>query len=190
MTDRKLIKFEASLFDSCVEKSVLVSDIHLDDIAQTMFTKANPISCLRSSNDHVEDSVYFFNLLALRSPILCYRYRHYYVAIGGFMTLIKIKRAIDQAVLSKEKMIPVKLINKKPAENIRRAFIQFDVVNDLLIKCFVSDTKKISRCLRSWFHKQEEKRSIYQSEEWLTLFPQLNTAKKLARYLSISEKDL
>ena len=44
MTDRTLIKFEASLFDSCVEKSVLVSDIHLDDIAQTMFTKANPIS--------------------------------------------------------------------------------------------------------------------------------------------------
>lgn len=55
---------------------------------------------------------------------------------------------------------------------------------------FISDTKKISYFLRSWFKKDEGKRSIYQSEEWLTYFPALNTAEKVADFLSISKADL
>jgi hypothetical protein len=47
------------------------------------------------------------------------------------------------------------VLKKKPSPALRRSIALFDLTNDLLAKCFISDTKKISFYLRSWFKKDE-----------------------------------
>lgn len=190
MIESALKKFNDEIFLNTEEVFIPISYLIFDDIAIELFKNANPISGFRNANDKIEDREFFYHLLLLHSPILCYRYRINYKTILGLQTAQKLKRAVDQNVLEPTTNIPVRVLKKKPSEHIRKALIQFELTNDLLMKCFVSDTNKISFFLKNWFKKDQGKKSIFQSEEWLSLFPHFDTAKKLAQYLSISEKDL
>ena len=122
--------------------------------------------------------------------MICYRYRKQFKTLTGSFTLTKLRCAIAQHQLPEDHSVLVFVLKKKPSPSLKRSIILFDLTNDLLAKCFISDTRKISYFLRSWFKKDQGKRSIYQSEEWLTYFPALNTAEKVADFLSISKADL
>lgn len=186
----EIFRFDATLLDNVELTRVAINELRSDDIIEDLFSQANPHSGLRTSNETIDKSAYLFNLLSLQSPIICYRYRKQYKALTGTFTLTKLRCAIAQHELPEDHSILVLVLKKKPTSSIKRSIILFDLTNDLLSKCFISDTKKISFYLRSWFKKDEGKRSIYQSEEWLTFFPGLNSAEKVANFLSISKADL
>lgn len=186
----EITRFDATLLDNVELIRVSVKELSSDDTIQDLFAQANPLSGLRTSNEANDKSAYLFNLLSLQSPIICYRYRKQFKALTGSFTLTRLRCAIAQHHLPDDFSIMVFVLKKKPSPSIRRAIILFELTNDLLSKCFVSDTKKISFYLRSWFRKDEGKRSIYQSDEWLTFFPELNSAEKVANFLSISKADL
>ncbi|EKO3780928.1 hypothetical protein P0F39_002479 [Vibrio metschnikovii] len=186
----EILRFDKTLFDNVEVIRVKIEDLSSDDIIEDLFSKANPHSGLKSSNETIEKSAYLFSLLSLQSPIICYRYRKRFKTLTGSFTLAKLRCAIAQHQLPQDFSILVFVLKKKPKPVVRRAIILFELTNDLLSKCFVNDTKKISFYLRLWFKKDEGKRSIYQSEEWLTFFPGLNSAEKVASFLSISKADL
>ena len=186
----EIYRFDETLFDNVELVRVNITDLRSDEIIEQLFEIANPVGGLRTSNETIENSAYLFNLLSLQSPMICYRYRKHFKTLTGTFTLAKLRCAIAQHHLSEDHSVLVFVLRKKPSPVIRRSIILFDLTNDLLAKCFISDTKKISFYLRSWFKKDAGKRSIYQSEEWLTYFPALNTAEKVADFLSISKADL
>lgn len=186
----EIMRFDATLLDNVELIRVSVKELSSDDTIQDLFAQANPLSGLRTSNEANDKSAFLFNLLSLQSPIICYRYRKQFKALTGSFTLTRLRSAIAQHYLPDDFSILVFALKKKPSSNIKRAIVLFDLTNDLLSKCFISDTKKISFYLRSWFKKDEGKRSIYQSDEWLTFFPELNSAEKVANFLSISKADL
>lgn len=186
----EIMRFDATLLDNVELIRVSVKELSSDDTIQDLFAQANPLSGLRTSNEANDKSAYLFNLLSLQSPIICYRYRKQFKALTGSFTLTRLRCAIAQHYLPDDFSILVFALKEKPSSSIKRAIVLFDLTNDLLSKCFISDTKKISFYLRSWFKKDEGKRSIYQSDEWLSLFPELNSAEKVANFLSISKADL
>lgn len=181
-------RFDQTLLDNIEFIKVKVNSIKPDETIKELFDKANPLSGLRTSSETIDKSAYLFNLLSLQSPIICYRYRKQFKSLTGTFTLTKLQCITAQH--HSEHSIHVFVLKKKPSESIKRTIVLFDLTNDLLQKCFISDTKKISFYLKEWFKKDEGKRSIYQSEEWLTLFPKLNSAEKVANFLSISKSDL
>ncbi|MDE1317838.1 hypothetical protein L9X50_07445 [Vibrio aestuarianus] len=183
-------RFNATLLDNIDLTKVKVNELKPDDTVEELFSQANPFSGLRTSNEAIDKSAYLFNLLSLQSPIICYRYRKQYKTLTGSFTLTKLRCAIAQLQLPSDHSILVFVLKKKPSSDIKRAIVLFDLTNDLLSKCFISDTKKISFYLRTWFKKDDGKRSIYQSKEWQTFFPKLNSAEKVANFLSISKADL
>ncbi|OLQ90127.1 hypothetical protein BIY22_03740 [Vibrio panuliri] len=183
-------RFHNQLLDNFELSRVCVEDIFYDDVLTEIMERANPVSGLRSSSSQDGDCANLFNLAALQSPLICYRYRNHFRILAGVFTLNFIRKGLAQRRLHSGYEIPVFLLDKKPNVQIRKHIIQYDLTNALLSKCFVSDTKKISFFLKSWFEKEEGKRSIFQSKEWLLLYPNLNTAEKLARFLSVSKKDL
>ena len=181
----EIFRFDETLLDNVGLVRVGISDLKSDEIIEQLFEIANPIGGLRTSNDTIESSAYLFNLLSLQSPIICYRYRNHFRSLTGSFTLTKLRCAVAQYQLPEDHSIHVFVLKKKPSPALRRSIALFDLTNDLLAKCFISDTKKISFYLRSWFKKDEGKRSIYQSDEWLTYFPALNSAEKVANFLSV-----
>ena len=186
----EIYRFDETLFDNVELVRVNITDLRSDEIIEQLFEIANPVGGLRTSNETIENSAYLFNLLSLQSPMICYRYRKHFKTLTGTFTLTKLRCAIAQHHLSEDHSVLVFVLKKKPSPALRRSIALFDLTNDLLAKCFISDTKKISFFLRSWFKKDDGKRSIYQSEEWLTYFPSLNSAEKVASFLSISKADL
>ncbi|MBF4348515.1 hypothetical protein EAY19_20860, partial [Vibrio anguillarum] len=173
-------RFNTTLLDNIDLTKVKVNELKPDDTVEELFSQANPFSGLRTSNETIDKSAYLFNLLSLQSPIICYRYRKQYKTLTGSFTLTKLRCAIAQLQLPSDHSILVFVLKKKPSSDIKRAIVLFDLTNDLLSKCFISDTKKISFYLRAWFKKDDGKRSIYQSKEWQTFFPKLNSAEKVA----------
>ncbi|MCP4931312.1 MAG: hypothetical protein GY912_04980 [Candidatus Marinimicrobia bacterium] len=155
-----------------------------------MFATSNPISGLRSSNESIDDSIQLFNLLAIQSPIICYQGKQRFYAIGGFFTLQKLKHAIAQEVISPDEITKIFVLSNKPSKEIIKSIIQFGLVNDLFLKCFISDTKRVSHLLRSYFKKDDGRRSLFGSSEWLQILPGIKTSKLFAQFLSISEKEL
>ncbi|MDQ2107699.1 MULTISPECIES: hypothetical protein [Vibrio] len=182
--------FDATLLDNVELIRVPIKELSTDDTIRDLFAQANPLSGLRTSNEANDKSAYLFNLLSLQSPIICYRYRKNFKALTGVFTLTRLRCAIAQHHLPDDFSILVFVLKKKPSSNIKRSIVLFDLTNDLLSKCFISDTKKISFYLHAWFTKDEGKRSIYQSDEWQIFYPELNSADKVAKFLSISKADL
>lgn len=183
-------RFNATLLDNIELTKVKVNELKPDDTVEELFSQANPFSGLRTSNETIDKSAYLFNLLSLQSPVICYRYRKQYKTLTGSFTLTKLRCAIAQLQLPSDHTILVFVLKMKPSSDVKRAIVLFDLTNDLLSKCFISDTKKISFYLRTWFKKDDGKQSIYQSKEWQTFFPKLNSAEKVAIFLSISKADL
>ncbi|RXJ71679.1 hypothetical protein CS022_20285 [Veronia nyctiphanis] len=131
-----------------------------------------------------------FDLLLIQSPIICYAHRNTYRAVSGLFTVSAIKKASIQNAFPKDEPVRILLLKNKPPVDVRKTIIQYELTTNLLDRCFISDTKKISTFLRAWFVKDDGKRSIFQSKEWLTLYPDLTSADKVAKYLSVSKKDL
>ncbi|WP_305816402.1 hypothetical protein [Photobacterium leiognathi] len=183
-------RFHDQLLDNYEFTSVCVEEIFYDDILKELFEEANPISGLRGCNVENGDTSNLFNLAALQSPIICYRYRNHFRVVAGVFTLNMIRKGIAQRHVHSDYKVPVFILSKKPIGLVRKHIIQFDLTNMLLTKCFISDTKKISFFLHAWFEKDQGKRSIYQSKEWLSLFPSLDTTEKVSNFLSISKKSL
>ncbi|GAD89524.1 MULTISPECIES: hypothetical protein [Vibrio] len=183
-------RFNAGLFEDSELKFIAIDQLIGDDLLEQLHRSANPFSLLRTQPDRTFSSDYLCNLLAMQSPIIAYRFRHHYRYLVGAFTLEKLKTAVAQKHLAPDHKIPVFVLKKKPSERTRLRVIQFELMENLLDKCFVSNTKKIRFLLENWFTKDAGKRSIFQSKEWQALYPNITSIEGLSGYLSLSKKNV
>lgn len=188
--DSELGTFDKKILDITTFEKVSIADIAFDDVIASIFSTANPIAGMRTASQSLENGTQLYNLLALQSPIICYRFRKGYRALTGAFTLTTLLHAQATLQLKSDTQIPVFILQKKPTESVKRAIALFSLTNDLLSKCFISDAKKIGIYIRAWFTKDKGKKSLFQSAEWSALFPNIDTAEKLASHLSISKTEL
>lgn len=188
--DTNLERFDRKILDGLDFRKVLISEIVFDDVIHSLFASANPVAGIRATSKNYDEGAKLYNLLALQSPIICYRFRKNYRALTGNFTLATLQRAQATLQINADAQIPVFILEKKPDDSVKKAIALFSLTNDLLSKCFISDAKKIGFYLRAWFSKDEGKKSLFQSAEWSALFPHIDTAEKLASHLSISKTEL
>ncbi|BDM64472.1 hypothetical protein NFHSH190041_19240 [Shewanella sp. NFH-SH190041] len=183
-------KFNKILFNESELLYVQLDKLNADEVLQRLHHSANPFSLLRVKPERMLNADYLYNLLVLQAPIIAYKYRHHYRYIVGAFTIERLHSAVAQKQMPFEHKFPVFVLKKKPSESIRLRILQFELIENLLDKCFVGDTKKIRFLLESWFTKDAGKRSIFQSREWLSLYPDITSISAFASYLSASKKDI
>ncbi|PWI34740.1 hypothetical protein DI392_00185 [Vibrio albus] len=169
---------------------VSLDSIFFDDELEALINNANPFSSVKAVSEKNLLNAYPFTYLCYQSTMIGYRYRKRIMLVSGCFTAKTLFTAQAMQQLPQDFQAPMFVLNKKPPQMIRRQMAQFDLSNNLINKCFVSDSRKIGQYLRAWFSQQAGKKSIYQSEEWQALYPELNTSQKLAEFLSISKKEL
>lgn len=187
---KELRKFDSMLFDNIELKHIALDGLVPDDVLERLYGQANPIALLRNQPKIHFNSEYLFNFSTLQSPVIVYPFRRHFRYLVGSFTVENLRTAASQKLISPEYELPVFVLKKKPSESVRLRLIQFDLTDNLLDKCFVNDTKKILFLLKKWFKKDEGKRSIFQSKEWRSLYPQITSTEALASYLSASKKDI
>ncbi|WP_434144920.1 hypothetical protein [Photobacterium leiognathi] len=99
-------RFHDQLLDNYEFTSVCVEEIFYDDILKELFEEANPISGLRGCNVENGDTSNLFNLAALQSPIICYRYRNHFRVVAGVFTLNMIRKGIAQRHVHSDYKVP------------------------------------------------------------------------------------
>lgn len=188
--DNELENFNKKILDITTFEKIPISNIVCDDVIKTLFESANPIAGIRTTSEYHEQGAQLYNLLALQSPIICYRFRKSFKALTGTFTLAKLLNAQATFLLEEDSVVPCIIIDRKPSESVRRSIALFALTNDLISKSFINETRKIIFYLRAWFPVDDGRNSLFKSNEWLTLFPHIDTAEKLANHLSISKADL
>jgi len=98
--------------------------------------------------------------------------------------------AAVQILRDNSAVISVFVLKTKPKPKKIRSMFQLYLSNSLVNQLLINDSKYIGQLLDSWFEKEEDKKSIQNSKEWLNLYPDLNTKDKLAKHLSISKRHL
>ncbi|PSV36355.1 hypothetical protein C9J44_10390 [Photobacterium sp. GB-27] len=184
---KELERFEATLFDNVELKKIALEDLISDDILERLYCEANPMSLLRTQPKVNFNSEYLFNFSTLQSPVIVYAFRRHFRYLTGSFTVDNLRTGVAQKLISPDYQLTVIVLKKKPSEFVRLRVIQFDLTDNLLDKCFVSDTKKIMFLLKKWFKKDKGKRSILQSKEWRSLYPHITSTESLAAYLSTSK---
>ena len=187
---QELAKFDNNLYDKSEWVEVKLHRLSPDSIMEALTKSANPFGALRTAKETYDQTSPFLNLLSVHSPIICYQARGYYYVLSGFFTFLAFQRYAAQHKTASERTIRVFKLSKAPTRSLRRSIILHSLCTDLLTKCFIADTRKISFYLRTWFNHDPGKRSIFQSEEWLSLFPSLNSVDRVAEYLSVSKSEL
>lgn len=186
----ELTRFNDKLFDNLQLEYLSINNLRLDEKLENIIKQSNPLAAIRTANESYEEGTKFFNLLALHSPIICYPFKKHHKVISGVFTLSTIRKAAAQRHILQDYTIPVFKLTKRPSPSLLRSIALFSLTTDLLSKCFISDASKISSYLRDWFVQDEGKRSIFQSQEWVSLYPKLNSTEKVAQYLCISKTEL
>ncbi|QDF75254.1 MULTISPECIES: hypothetical protein [Shewanella] len=182
-------------FDSKLKNQISFTEVSLDriffdDELEALINNANPFSSVKAVSEKNLLNTYPFTYLCYQSAMIGYQFRKRVKIVSGCFTAKTLFTAQAMQQLPEDFQVPIFILNKKPTQMIRRQMAQFDLTNNLINKCFVNDSRKIGQYLRAWFSKQAGKKSIYQSEEWQALYPELDTSKKLAEFLSISKKEL
>ncbi|BBM64735.1 hypothetical protein VA249_13810 [Vibrio alfacsensis] len=110
-------RFHNQLLDNFELSRVCVEDIFYDDVLTEIMERANPVSGLRSSSSREGDLASLFNLAALQSPLICYRYRNHYRILAGVFTLNLIRKGLAQRQLRNAEGSPHNFPKAQPCLN-------------------------------------------------------------------------
>lgn len=165
-----------------------LKDISLDDELSKLVQAANPVGITKMASLLYEGNPALLYLLAEQSPLICYQYRNNLYLLSGFFTYTKLAHhaASDEQVSNME--FPIKLYVRKPDAQTRRLFALHSLCNSLLNEGGLHSSEAIGEYLSSWFRKDANARSIYQSSEWQSLYPELTTTEAVSKALHLNKK--
>ncbi|MDD1793159.1 hypothetical protein LRP50_08485, partial [Enterovibrio sp. ZSDZ42] len=152
-----------------------LKDISLDDELLQIVQTANPVGITKMSSLLYEGNAALLHVLAEQSPLMCYRYRNNLYLLSGFFTYTKLAYYIASNEEANNQRFPIKIYDRKPVAEIRRLLALHSLCNSLLNEGGLHRSEAVGEYLTSWFRKDANARSIYQSSEWRTLYPQLTT---------------
>lgn len=172
--------------------SVELQELQLAKVANALIQSANLVSLYKTRSNPSELSESLVSVLALQTPMICFPANTSttdepkYEVFGGVMTYQRLM--INHP--SKLQKIPVLVLPEVPPEKFIRLFCLQDFTRMFLHDAHNTELKTVQGYLDGWFKKTNGALSIFQSEEWLTLYPQLNSKAKVAKWLNVSNKAL
>ena len=170
--------------------SVALQNLQLAAVANTLLQAANLVSLYKTRSNPSELSESATSVLTLQSPLLCYPAKsstldqQRFDVFGGVMTY---QRLLTSSLPQAQK-IPVLLIPDIPAEKFLRLYCLHDFTRMFLHDAHNTELKTVQGYLEAWFKKPQAALSIFQSDDWLTLYPQLNSKAKVAKWLNATNK--
>lgn len=170
--------------------SVALQNLQLAAVANTLIQAANLVSLYKTRSNPSELSESATSVLTLQSPLLCYPAKSSnsdqpkFEVFGGIMTY---QRLLTSSLPQTQK-IPVLLIPDIPAEKFLRLYCLHDFTRIFLHDAHNTELKTVQGYLEAWFKKPQGALSIFQSDDWLTLYPQLNSKAKVAKWLNATNK--
>ncbi|MEP2653600.1 MAG: hypothetical protein ABJH06_16605 [Paraglaciecola sp.] len=180
-------KFSSRLMKNLAFSKVNLNKISFDDEVKKIVRCCDPVSGLRSRARLSEMNPKLLDVMLIQSPIICYPFRNTYKLIGGFFTYTQL---IVHPYIEPDIDIHIFQLDQKPSSDCCRLFFLQDLTRSLLTEGFVSESRKLKHFLESWFKQDTDKRSIYQSSEWQTIFPDIKTMNDVSEWLHISKKML
>jgi hypothetical protein len=160
------------------------TEIYYDPQVEKIIKSANPLAmCRNQKSDFNIDNI---DGLLIAFPIVGYIKNERFSLCSGLFSF----NTIAQTCKGNDRKISVIVFKKKPKpKEIRRLFLTY-LVSQIVNQFYTSDSSQIGFFLNSWFIKDESKKSIQASKEWLSLFPYLNTTELLAKHMGISNRNL
>lgn len=172
--------------------TVELHNLQLSAVADGLIQSANLVSFYKTRSNPSELSEALVSVLALQSPLLCFPAKKStvdeprYEVFGGVITY---QRLLTNQQPKSQK-IPVLVLPDAPSEKFIRLYCLQDFTRMFLHDAHNTELKTVQAYLEGWFKKTKGALSIFQSEEWLTLYPQLNSKSKVAKWLNITNKAL
>ncbi len=167
---------------------VPLSTLILDRVCEKVLARGAIVAALRgrslpcTAEDHgmaVLDSI--------QSPIMGYRPKgsEKVAVVAGIFTY---HRLLQQQATSKPIVaVNVFLLDKAPKPDLRELLFLNELTRSLLRQCFTHSSATIADYLYAWFDCRAES-SLFGSDKWQQLFPQLRTKADLCGWLEISSK--
>ena len=167
---------------------VPLSTLILDRVCEKVLARGAIVAALRgrslpcTAEDHgmaVLDSI--------QSPIMGYRPKgsEKVAVVAGIFTY---HRLLQQQATSKPiAAVQIFLLDKAPKPDLRELLLLHELSRSLLRECFTHSTATIADYLHAWFDCRAES-SLFGSDKWQQLFPQLRTKADLCGWLEISSK--
>jgi hypothetical protein len=165
-------------------REVNINSFEFDTEIKKIISAANPMAiCRNEKSDFNLDNV---ELLLTAFPIIGYFKKGKFLLCSGlfsFTTIVQMNK--DSA-----KKINVIAFNEKPKpKEIRQLFLTY-LASQMINQFYISDSSHIGTLLNAWFIKDENAKSIQASQEWQSLFPNLNTKEVLTKHIGIRKRNL
>ena len=173
-----------NISNKVVVTEITIQKIYYDPQVEKIIKSSNPHAILKNKSASLSHDV--LNDLFITFPIIGYLKNDDFFLCSGMYTF----NAAVQILRDNSAVIPVFILKTKPKPKKIRSMFQLYLSNSLVNQLLINDSKYIGQLLDSWFEKEEDKKSIQNSKEWLNLYPDLNTKDKLAKHLSISKRHL
>lgn len=164
------------------------SSLKLDRMCKSVLERAAVTSALKGKPLTVDAADHGAALLdSIQMPMMVYRGSgsEQVTIVCGVFTYHRLiqQQATARTVLS----VPVFLLNKPPAPDIRELLLLHELTRNLLRNCFINSSAKIADYLYAWFDCRAEE-SLFAMEKWQRLFPSIKTKSDLCHWLELSSK--
>ncbi|HDN9017369.1 TPA: hypothetical protein P2I01_004294 [Aeromonas salmonicida] len=169
-------------------EQVPLSVLRLDRVCQRVSDRASIVSGLRGKPLHYAAGDHGAAILdSIQMPIMAYRSKgsEHVTIVSGVFTYHRLLQ--QQATSRPVELIPVFMLKKPPRPDIRELLILHELTRSLLKHCFTHSSAKIADYLYAWFDCSNET-SLFATDKWLQLFPQLTTKTDLCNWLELSSK--
>ncbi|MCJ7977640.1 hypothetical protein LOS88_10595 [Aeromonas veronii] len=123
---------------------------------------------------------------SIQSPIMGYRPKgsEKVAVVAGIFTY---HRLLQQQATSKPiAAVQIFLLDKAPKPDLRELLLLHELSRSLLRECFTHSTATIADYLHAWFDCRAES-SLFGSDKWQQLFPQLRTKADLCGWLQLGD---
>lgn len=187
MKPGEFTKYCEKLLEAGRFESVPLHALHLDRVCERVLDRASIVSGVRGKPLQVGSGDRGSAILdSIQSPIMGYRSKDIDVAIvSGVFTYHRLLQ--QQATTRPVESMPVFLLDKPPKPDIRELLVLHELTRSLLRQCFTHSSAKIADYLYAWFDCSHDT-SLFATDKWQILFPQLKTKTDLCTWLELSSK--
>ncbi|WP_445428944.1 hypothetical protein [Alishewanella sp. HL-SH05] len=189
-TFKNYADFTAHLASAATLIHLPLSQLQLSKVTEQLLLSANVVTLYKSNSNSSALSVGALRAQAIQNPIIAMKAKYSskkkprFDIFGGVITY----QRLLSAHLDKNCSFPVLVVNNSLPEEYIKLFTLHDFTRLFLHDAHITEFKTVMRYLEAWIEKPKGANSIFQSQEWLTLYPELTSKAKVASWLNVTNK--
>ncbi|WP_445426679.1 hypothetical protein [Alishewanella sp. HL-SH06] len=189
-TFKSYADFTAHLASAATLIHLPLSHLQLSKVTEKLLLSANVVTIYKSSSNTSALSVGALRAQAIQNPIIAMKAKNSsddtprFDVIGGVITYQRLLSAHPD----KTERFPVLVVNNFLPKAMVQLFALHDFTRLFLHDAHITEFKTVMSYLEAWIEKPKGANSIFQSQEWLTLYPELTSKAKVASWLNVTNK--